>query len=225
MIVTTPHSRFALLLMAAIIVDYIPVINVPLLWSETFFHEISHGLMAILTGGNIVSITLNFDGSGYCVTQGGVPLLISFAGYSGSAAWGFLIYLLADNIKPGSAHIFMGFFIALLLISLILWAENISTYIIMALMIGLFSAFIKYTDSKRLTLILQFIGIFVLFDAIRSPLALIDGRNHGDGAKLSDLTYVPEIIWVGIWTGLGLAMLFIMYQMSHKYAREPLIKS
>jgi len=60
----TPRQRLLLFIVAAFIVDYLPFINLPFLWSETFFHEISHGLAALLTGGSIDSITLNFNGAG-----------------------------------------------------------------------------------------------------------------------------------------------------------------
>lgn len=201
---------------AAIIVDFIPFVRQPFLWVETFFHEISHGLMAILTGGKIVSLTLNYDGSGLCVSQGGVSFLISFFGYFGSAVWGLLVYLVADNMKPRSAHIVMGLLIAAFFLVMVLWAENTSTFIILAVMITLFSASFKYADSKALKSLLQFIGIFVLLDAIRSPLALIDGRDRGDGARLADLTFVPELVWIGVWMLSGLSMLFLIYHLSCK---------
>lgn len=201
---------------AAIIVDFIPFVRQPFLWVETFFHEISHGLMAILTGGKVVSLTLNYDGSGLCVSQGGISFLISFFGYFGSAAWGLLVYLVADNMKQRSAHIVMGFLIATLILVLVLWVHNTSTFIILAVMIALFSASFKFSDTKALKSLLQFIGIFVLLDAIRSPLTLIDGRDQGDGARLADLTFIPELIWVSVWMLAGLSMLFLIYHLSRK---------
>lgn len=214
---TVPQQHeWVLFCLAAVLIDFIPFVRQPFLWIETFFHEISHGLMAILSGGEITSLTLHYDGSGLCVSRGGVSILISFFGYFGSAAWGLLIYLMADNMKPRSAHAFMGLLIVLLFLVLVLWAENVSTLIILAIMITLFSAGFRYASSKTLKSLLQFIGIFVLLDAIRSPLALIDGRDHGDGARLADLTMVPELVWVAIWMLLGLSMLYLIYRLSSK---------
>ena len=87
-----PTQRFIAFVLAAFLIDYLPLINLPFLWSETFFHEISHGLAAIMSGGEIYRITLNFNGSGTCETLGGVGFLVSFSGYAGSALWGLMIY-------------------------------------------------------------------------------------------------------------------------------------
>ena len=51
-------SYFWLLLLAAIIIHQIPIISVPFKWLESYFHEISHGLAAVATGGRIVRIEL-----------------------------------------------------------------------------------------------------------------------------------------------------------------------
>jgi len=213
--VRSPH-RLIYICAAAIIADYIPVMRLPFVWCETFFHEISHGLMAIITGGSIVSLTLNYDGSGLCVSQGGLLLLISFAGYFGSVVWGGLIYLLSDHMNPRYSHMMMGMLITMLLLVLVMWADKVSTYIILGAMIVLFSAMFKFADSLLLKTLLQFIGVFVLLDAVRSPMALIDGLDRGDGWQLADITLLPEFVWIGIWLLSGLTMLFILFRVSYK---------
>lgn len=58
------------------------------------FHEMSHGLMAILTGGKVISIAITLDEGGACETEGGNALLIVSAGYLGSMLFGgILLYL------------------------------------------------------------------------------------------------------------------------------------
>lgn len=208
------RHRFLFLFIAAIIIDYIPVIGIPFHWTETFFHEISHGLMALLSGGSIKSITLNYDGSGFCVSQGGVRFLVSFAGYFGSIFWGAMIYLSVDSMSPKKSHTLMGIFVVVLLISAF-WAKGMSTYIILSCMIALFSLIYKATSSQALKYILQLIGLFVLLDAIRSPLVLLDGKAKGDGASLSNITYVPEVVWVGVWFLLGIGALYMVYRSSY----------
>ncbi|NBV54813.1 MAG: hypothetical protein EBR79_03775, partial [Proteobacteria bacterium] len=64
----------------------------PLKWAETFYHELSHGLACILTGGRVRRIELNLNGSGVCTTQGGWRLPILLAGYTGAALWGGVLY-------------------------------------------------------------------------------------------------------------------------------------
>ncbi|MCZ6796129.1 MAG: M50 family metallopeptidase [Planctomycetota bacterium] len=59
------------------------------------FHEMSHGLMAIVTGGKVVSIEIRADEGGACETEGGMPLFIVSAGYLGSMFFGGLILYLS----------------------------------------------------------------------------------------------------------------------------------
>ena len=56
----------------------------PLRLLVVFFHELSHGLAAIVTGGRVIEIQLDPREGGLAVTQGGSPLLIASAGYLGS---------------------------------------------------------------------------------------------------------------------------------------------
>ena len=59
------------------------------------FHEMSHGLMALLTGGKVLNIFITPDEGGACETEGGMPLLIVSAGYLGSMLFGGLILYLS----------------------------------------------------------------------------------------------------------------------------------
>jgi hypothetical protein len=66
----------------------------PLKLMVVLFHEMSHGLMALVTGGRILSIVITADEGGACETEGGVALLIVSAGYLGSMFFGgLLLYL------------------------------------------------------------------------------------------------------------------------------------
>src|SRR5690606_11745044 len=64
-----------------------------------FFHELSHGLAAIFTGGRIHGIELNARQGGLTYTSGGIALLITSAGYIGSMLWGGLLILGARYIR------------------------------------------------------------------------------------------------------------------------------
>ena len=64
-----------------------------------FFHELSHGLAAWLTGGSVQEISVSSREGGYCLTLGGSPFLILSAGYLGSLLWGGVILLLGARTK------------------------------------------------------------------------------------------------------------------------------
>ncbi len=212
----TAHQRLILFIVAAFVVDYLPLINLPFLWSETFFHEISHGLASLASGGSIVRINLYFDGSGLCTTRGGWHPLVSFAGYAGSALWGLLIYRIADSLTVKHARILVAVFIAMFLLTLILWARDVSTIIILLVLLAMYASPLYFSLKKVVKYFIQLVGIFVLLDAIRSPLYLLDGQNLGDGAALAKLFWLPEIFWIGCWFVVAIACLYSLWASSKR---------
>lgn len=206
-------SRIQLLIfiVIAFIIDYLPFINLPFLWSETFFHEISHGIAALLTGGSIQTITLNFNGSGVCTTLGGSAFIISFAGYAGSALWGMLIFRVASSLSQNSVKWMAGMMIAMLIITLLLWARDLPTIMILAILLLMYALPLYKSLWFSVKFFIQLVGIFVLLDAIRSPLYLLDGRDLGDGASLASQAFLPEIFWVALWFAIAVACLYSLW--------------
>lgn len=196
----TPN--FWLLLLLTIALKQIPYVTIPFNWLESYFHEISHGLAALISGGSIVQIQLFTNGAGLCTTLGGSAFLIAFSGYAGAVAWGVLIYKIAD-LKSNYSKLFSYFILALLVISCVLWVRDFLTLFICTLLIVLFLLSVKISHFQLLPLSLKIIALMVLLNSFESPLYLIDGRGIGDGSALSELTFVPEFIWIGLWTAFG----------------------
>ena len=205
----------------ALILSTIPLIHYPFGWFETFFHELSHGLAALLTGGVIHSIKLNLDGSGLCVTAGGFEFLVLIAGYAGSALWGSLVYLSVSGGKGRSAKVIAAMLALLVMFTGILWARDLVTIIILLVIVGLFGTAYRYGSHQLTQRFVEFIGVYVVLDAIRSPFALIDGRSLGDGNALSDMTLIPEIIWVMLWGFLAVCCLVLLWKRSGPKALYP----
>ncbi|TRX57128.1 M50 family metallopeptidase [Thalassomonas sp. M1454] len=199
---TWQAPNFWLLLLLAIALKQIPYVTIPFNWLESYFHEISHGLAALVSGGSIVQIQLFINGAGLCTTLGGSAFLIAFSGYAGAVAWGVLIYKIAD-LKSSYSKYFSYFILALLVISSVLWVRDFLTLFICALLIALFLLSVKISHFQLLPLVLKIIALMVLLNSFQSPLYLIDGRGIGDGSALSQLTFIPEFVWIAVWTGLG----------------------
>lgn len=199
----TKYHFWLYLLLAAILLQ-LPFASVPFKWLESYFHEISHGLAALLTGGKIMQIELFANGAGLCTTRGGSRFLIAFMGYAGATLWGFLIYSLA-SANQRMAQALTVLLMLLLASSLIFWVRDVLTLIILLVLLGLFALKLKLGKMKYLQWLLQFTGIMVLLNSLQSPFYLLDGRGIGDGANLANLTGIPEFIWVIVWFSLGLA--------------------
>ncbi len=201
--------QFWLFLLLAVVLRQLPFISIPFNWLESYFHEISHGIAALVSGGEILRIQLFTNGAGLCTTRGGSAFLVSFFGYAGAVIWGTLIYLSA-SYHQRLAQVFTAFIIILLGLTLILWARDFLTLFICIILILLFLFSLKMHNIKQVQWFLQLTGMTVLLNSLHSPLYLLDGRSLGDGATLANLTLIPEIIWVLIWSVMGLVALFLL---------------
>ena len=186
-----------------------PLISVPFNWLESYFHELSHGLAALLTGGRVVQIQLFPNGAGLCTTQGGIRFVISLMGYLGATLFGYFICRLAQGFQAQARWIY-PVFIALMTLSLILWVRDVLTAFIIGVLITLFVVKWRFVKSHSLGLWLKFTGIIVLLNSVYSPLYLIDGRHLGDGASLASMTFIPEIIWALLWSASGIFALYLL---------------
>ncbi|TWX54550.1 M50 family metallopeptidase [Colwellia hornerae] len=207
--------HFWLILFTALIVSQIPIISIPFKWLESYFHEISHGLAALLTGGSIVQIQLFSNGAGLCTTRGGISFLISFMGYAGAALWGMGIYFIA-SMHQRIAQILSGIIALLLLTTLIFWARDILTLIIISVLLALVLLKFKYRKLSYLQISLQITGAIILLNSVKSPWYLVDGRNFGDGAALAQLTGIPEFLWVVVWFSIGVGGIVWLARISKK---------
>lgn len=205
--------QFWLFLLAAIVLRQLPFISIPFNWLETYFHEISHGIAAIFTGGSIVNIQLFSNGAGLCTTQGGNRFLVSFSGYAGAVIWGAMIYIAAKSHQR-LAQVFSVFILLLLVVTLLLWARDVLTIFICVVLLIIFLLSVNTKKIKTLQLLLQLFGMVVLLNSLYSPFYLLDGRAIGDGANLANLTLLPEFFWVVIWSIMGLTTLYLLAKKS-----------
>lgn len=201
---------------SALILSWIPFLYWPFQWLQTYYHEISHGLAALISTGQITRIELNLNGSGICYTRGGSRFLILVSGYLGAVFWGVLIYT-STAIK--SARAYRGLFMltgALVVATLVLWARDGATIGILLILLGLLYLQWRLRAVGIARHFFQFIGVYILLDAIKTPLVLIDGRHRGDGAALENLTGIPELIWIIGWFLTALIGLYIVWRASSK---------
>ncbi len=220
---TTPsfytRYQFWFLLLLALICRNLPLIALPFNWLESYFHEISHGLAAITTGGEILRIQLFLNGAGLCTSQGGVRFITSFMGYTGAALWGALIYRLA-SFHYKAARIVCGLIILLIAVTCLLWVRDITTLFILTVLVVVFSLKFKLGDNRFFQALLQLVGLTVLLNALMSPFHLIDGRDLGDGATLASLTYIPELVWVCIWVVISGLLLHYLARTKYKNTKS-----
>jgi len=208
--------HFFILFFAAIVIKQLPLISIPFNWLESYFHEISHGIAAIVTGGSVLRIQLFANGAGLCTTQGGIAFVISFSGYAGATFWGWGIYKLA-SAHQRVAQSFSVLILLLIVSSIVFWGRDLLTWFILAVLAVLFVLTIKLKKLHYLQRLMQVFGLLILLNSLASPSYLLDGRNLGDGAALATMTFIPEFIWVLIWFLLALVALYSLYKSAKKH--------
>ena len=189
-----------------------PVI-LPLKILVVFFHELSHGLAALMTGGEIVRIEVVAQEGGLCVTRGGNRFLILSAGYVGSLIWGGLLLVVAARSRFDCA---VSALVGILLIAAtLLWVRPWFSFgFIFGLAAGGALLAVGYFLSHALNdFVLKVIGLTSCLYALLDIKSDILDRPHlkSDAAMLSDEYGLPTLFWGLLWaaTAIGFALLFL----------------
>mgnify|MGYP001809865150 FL=1 len=191
--------------LAAFAVSRVPLLNVPFEWFETYFHEISHGLAALLTGGEVRRLELRFDGSGTLWHAGSsFRALVAFAGYAGAFCFGCILYLAASASAPQSAGRWGLGLAGAVALSAALWVRDVQSLVVSSVLIAAFLGLWKLGGNRFTQWLLQFVGVYVVVCAFYSPTWLLwSDSGHSDASTLRQATGLPEVVWVAAWLAVG----------------------
>lgn len=168
-----------------------------------FLHEISHGLAAVLTGGQLVSIHLSPNEGGVAVTRGGSRFLVLTAGYLGSLLFGALFLLLGSRRRwaPGVIGLIGLFTLVVTLVYVRSWF-GVAYGLLAAAAFILVASKLKPEASE---ILLAAIGIMSCLYAVWDIASdvLLRSVPESDAAALAALTGIPEIVWGALWTALS----------------------
>jgi hypothetical protein len=170
-------------------------------------HEVSHGLAAVATGGRVVSIGLNVDEGGDCLTLGGWPFLILNAGYLGSLLWGAAFLLLGGRRTRARPVIAL---VGILTLGVTL--VYVRTWF--GLLYGTAAALVLLVVASRMKpaaseFLLAAIGatscLYAVWDVASDVLRSHSGAS--DASALARLTGIPAVLWGVAWIGVSLVVL------------------
>ena len=162
----------------------------------TFLHELGHALGALITGGSVLALQVNEDGSGWTKTAGGNLGIILMGGYLGSALLGNILFYIGANggkIAKGTLFVLMGFMV----FAGIIWFNSFwTTGFLLAFALVLFFLTTKTNFHRE---ILMFLGLATL-------LYIIQDFNVGPRSDLERyaelLVFIPVNVWMYIWLGI-----------------------
>lgn len=196
-----------------VLLSFIPVLGFivyPLKIFVTYIHELSHAVMALLTGGSVHAIKIHTDTSGETLSSGGWFWLISSAGYVGTVLVGVTcLKMIMLNRSP--KHV-MLFFIGVMLASL--YFIGFQSLFGLSFGMGLVSIFgwLWYKASpKLLSFIVSFMSIQLVCGAfydLKVLFALSGTSVATDAMNMQIATGIPSFFWAGLWT---VGSLFLAY--------------
>lgn len=190
----------------------------PLKLLVVLLHEMSHGLMALATGGAVEEIIIAADETGACRTSGGHDLLIVSAGYLGSMFFGGLI-LVSSRSRQQAIGIYA--ILALLLFGAamsVIQDEYSRNFAVAAAGVALVLA--MFSPGLVSTLILRGIGtvscLYALIDIYNDTLSRsareLDLRS--DASAFSELTGVHPATVGLAWLAVSVAYFLVTFRAS-----------
>jgi Peptidase M50B-like len=175
---------------------YGQMILYPITLLVTFLHEFGHALGAILTGGEVLSIEINSDGSGMTTSRGGSRAITLMGGYIGSAILGNVLFFI--GAKNGLwAKIGLNVLAALMVVIGFIWFGGLfTTGLLMVFALTLFFIANKTIFDRE---VLMFLGLACLFH-------IVQDFRVGPGSDLEMYAeifiFIPKTIWMYIWLGI-----------------------
>jgi hypothetical protein len=173
-----------------------------------FFHELSHGLAAVVTGGSIVKIELSANQGGVCWTSGGNRFVILSAGYLGSLLWGSGLFLAAAKTRY-DRHIVGGLGVLLLIVTFayVRTAMGFGFCLVCGLALIKFSKLFGEAGCDQLLRYLGLTSSFYVILDIKSDL--IDRNVQGsDAYRLGEMLMIPGWVIGIIWMVIAIAVFY-----------------
>lgn len=167
----------------------------------TFVHELSHGLMAMATGGTFLRFRVSADLSGVAQSAGGVRFLIASAGYVGSAVFGGLLLLLhSRGVRVRTLLAALGLLLALLAA---LFLRNAFGWLAAGcLSAALIAAAWKLSEPWQ-QLLFDLLALQLVLDGYSSLWTVFrlsrDTSVTTDAQTMASLTWLPAWSWAMIW--------------------------
>jgi hypothetical protein len=196
----------------SVILWFIPLagfIVYPLRLFVTFIHEGGHALMTLLTFGSVEAIRVYPDASGVTLSRGGLPLLISSAGYLSSTAYGACLLILCK--QASNAKVVLTITAAAILCLTAFFVSGIFGWVIgILLAVGLI--FVALATSARVAhFFLSFLavqcGLNALYDLKTLFVISATSQAHSDALNMQYQTHIPALIWAMTWLAASVIVL------------------
>lgn len=202
----------------------------------TTLHELGHALACIATGGDVKGLTIVSDGQGHgglTFTQGGIPWIISSAGYLGTTIFGCLFILIGKEPKRCKV-LMMALGLLFAAASLAFMTQTIfsggehagqglaSVIVGLVMGIALFVGGLKF-GAEAAYFIVLFLAAQTSLNALTDikfltelSLGLHNTTAFSDATNMAKHTGLPAALWSIVWGLMSVVMLFFTIKFAYR---------
>lgn len=221
----TITKQFIILLLIAMSLNLFNSFHSPIAWLNTFFHEMSHVLGILFTGGDIhlVRIYENADGVTALKKQSGVSMFAAWIGYGGEVLFGLLIFRLG-LIRNRFTLSFFSLILLAVMVYVTINGElplihDRTSMRILAILYGMVAIIpiCHYLGlfPNQIRKGVQILGLFMVArDAVLPLFLLVSGGAYFDALILEYLSGISYLVWMVTWNLLAIGSLFWMWRMT-----------
>jgi hypothetical protein len=195
------------------------VLIYPLKLFVVLLHELSHGVVAVATGGTIQAITLSPQEGGSCLCPGGSAFLTLSAGYLGSLGWGAVL-LESSRLEGRWPRLALGG-TGVVVFGLALFFVGNAFGIIFSAAFGLaLLAAARFLPPRAARPILVTLGLTSCLYALLDIKSDIFDRPWlpSDARMLAELTGVHTLVWGVLWIAIALAASALLFRRAYRQA-------
>lgn len=195
----------------------------PFIILGTWFHEMGHGLTALLFGANFSHLEIFSNGSGVAYYYGNVFLgrignaVIAAAGPIAPTLTGYIFIAASRDIKKSRRLTFI--FSILLAVSVIIWVRSIFGILVISLFAAIFFIVSVYGSPKLNKFVCQFIGIqaflsmYLSINYLFSSKGTTDmGTYYSDTYVMQQMLFLPYWLWALAIIALSLFLIFLSFK-------------
>ena len=174
----------------------------PVIWMVAFLHETGHAIAALVSGGEVVALQINPNGSGLTTSRGGNVGLILMGGYIGSAFLGNLLFYIGMRRKTMAQMALYGLAV-IMAFSAIKWHSTLAS----TGLLFLYAAILFFIANRT-----KWSQHVVLFFGLASVVYIIQDFQVGPSSDLQmyeeKVGGFPAEVWKFIWLGIVVAITF-----------------
>ena len=193
----------------------------------TWFHEMGHGIVAMLTGRGFERLLIFADGSGVAESlrpadgYGLIDALVAAGGPLGPAIAGAL--LIVSSRSPTATHNALAGLGVALIASTLIWVRSLTGWLVLPALGVALVLFAWRGPLPWQRFVIQFIGVqacistWKQFDYLFSPGGTVGGQLHrSDTSAIADALLLPYWFWGATISAAILALLWLSFRLAFR---------